>query len=372
MESILRVKAKILLADGMRLEGYAAGAPVTTSGELCFNTAMTGYQETYTDPSYYGQILVSSHVHIGNYGVKANLSESESGKIQIRALICRNLSLHFSRSQAQALSQWFENEGVPVVWGVDTRRLVRHIRTKGAVNAVVSTEVNQSWDTLREVLEKTPPMEGLQLSSYVSVKEPLDFLSDSARFRVALLDLGFKLNIVRCLNERGCSVRVFPMHSGEEDILKWNPDGILISNGPGDPSSMPAQVELVRQLLRHDIPVFGICLGHQLLALAHGLSTFKMHHGHRGVNHPVLNLETGRGEITSQNHGFAVKEPEAAIAEKLLVTHRHLNDESIAGLCLKDKPVFSVQYHPEASAGPHDSRYLFDRFIAVMDSAKNS
>lgn len=352
------------MADGTRLEGYAAGGTATVSGELCFNTAMTGYQETFSDPSYYGQILVATHVHIGNYGVRE--SESESECIQIRALICRNLSSHFFRKQAEPIVRWFEQQGVPIVFGVDTRRLVRHIRVGGSINAVVSTKESSNWDELEVLLQETPNMEGLQLSSFVSVKEPVDHPVQPSRFRVALMDFGYKRNIVRCLNERGCSVRVFPMHSTIEDIMTWNPDGILISNGPGDPASMPDHVSLVGRICQSGIPVFGICLGHQLIALSQGISTYKMHHGHRGVNHPVLNVETGRGEITSQNHGFAVKEPDDKIKAKIIITHKHLNDGSVAGLRLFNYPVFSVQYHPEASAGPHDSRYLFDQFITLM------
>lgn len=353
-----------MLADGTRLEGFAAGGKATVSGELCFNTAMTGYQETYSDPSYYGQILIATHVHIGNYGVTEG--ESESDCIHIRALICRNLSSHFSRKQAESLACWFEQQGVPIVWGVDTRRLVRHIRVGGSINAVVSTKESSSWDELEALIQETPNMEGLQLSSFVSVREPIDHPVQPSRFRVALLDFGYKRNIIRCLNERGCSVRVFPMHSNAEDIVAWNPDGILISNGPGDPASMPEQLALVRYLCKLGIPVFGICLGHQLIALAQGIATFKMHHGHRGVNHPILNLETGRGEITSQNHGFAVKEPDDKEKSGVIITHTHLNDGTVAGLRLIHYPVFSVQYHPEASAGPHDSRYLFDQFVALM------
>lgn len=360
----LSKRAKILLADGIRFEGYAAGGTAIVAGELCFNTAMTGYQETYSDPSYYGQILIATHVHIGNYGVIEG--ESESERIRIRALICRNLSSHFSRKGAFSLSQWFEQEGVPVVWGVDTRRLVRHIRESGAINAVVATR-EATWEELEAILRVTPSMEGLQLSSFVSVKDPVDFPAGTERFRVALIDFGYKRNIVRCLNERGCSVRVFPMHVTDEDIMDWKPDGILLSNGPGDPASMPDQVALVRRLCELGVPVFGICLGHQLLALAQGLSTYKMHHGHRGVNHPILNVDTGRGEVTSQNHGFAVREPkEDRLKKKVEITHIHLNDGSVAGLRLIDRSVFSVQYHPEASAGPHDSRYLFDQFVALM------
>ncbi|MCX7649689.1 MAG: glutamine-hydrolyzing carbamoyl-phosphate synthase small subunit, partial [Flavobacteriales bacterium] len=356
-------KARLLMADGTRLEGFAAGASSVASGELCFNTAMTGYQETYTDPSYYGQILVSTHVHIGNYGIWEG--ESESDRIQIKALICRSLSQHFSRSGARALSSWFEAQGVPILFGVDTRYLVKKLRQGGVMNAVLSTQEEVSWEALQNILDSTPGMEGLELSSHVSVKSPKDFPVKDFQFRVALLDLGFKMNIVRCLQERGCWVRVFPMDSKANQILDWQPDGILISNGPGDPATLQDQVEIIKELIQSRLPIFGICLGHQLLAQAWGLRTFKMHHGHRGINHPILNLKTGRGEITSQNHGFAVEIPDGD-TKAMEVTHRHLNDNTIAGIRLKDFPAFSVQYHPEASAGPHDSRYLFDQFTALM------
>ncbi|MCS6980729.1 MAG: glutamine-hydrolyzing carbamoyl-phosphate synthase small subunit [Flavobacteriales bacterium] len=363
-------KAKLLLADGTRLEGLGAGATVTMAGELCFNTAMTGYQETYTDPSYYGQILISTAAHIGNYGVVGE-DESESEKIQIKGLVCRNFSLHHSRYGAGPLNQWFASQGVPVMHSVDTRRLVRHIRTQGVINAVISTEEHISWEEMAHILNETPSMEGLQLSSYVSVKQCKDYYAPNGRYRVALLDLGVKHNIIRCLLERGCHVRLFSMSTTAADILEWQPDGLVISNGPGDPATLTHAISTVAELIPTGLPIFGICLGHQIIALSQGLKTYKMHHGHRGINHPVLCLVNQKGEITSQNHGFAVAE----VADKqsnIIITHRHLNDHTVAGLELKDYPVFSVQYHPEASAGPHDSRYLFDKFLELIIKKKET
>lgn len=363
-------KAKMLLADGTRLEGLGAGATVTKAGELCFNTAMTGYQETYTDPSYYGQILISTTAHIGNYGVVGE-EESESGKIQIRGLVCRNFSFHHSRPGAGPLHQWFASQGVPVLHSVDTRRLVRHIRTGGVINAVISTEENISWEEMAHILDETPSMEGLQLSSYVSVKRCEDYHASDGQYRIALLDLGVKQNIIRCLLERGCHVKLFPMSATAAAILEWQPDGLVLSNGPGDPATLTQPIATVTELIPTGLPIFGICLGHQVIALAQGLKTYKMHHGHRGINHPVLCLATQKGEITSQNHGFAVEEaPDSQYG--IQITHRHLNDHTVAGLELLNHPVFSVQYHPEASAGPHDSRYLFDKFLELIIKRKET
>jgi len=354
------LNALLLLKDGTRLEGLSAGAQVTISGELCFNTAMTGYQETFTDPSYFGQILISTHVHIGNYGYKPE--ESESDKIQINGLICRNLSFHSSRMGAQPLSDWFNEHKKPIMYGVDTRALVKKIRNEGAINAALTTDPNTSWEDLISLLNKTPSMEGLNLSKSVSSNEIRDLGPENASFKVALIDFGFKRNIVRCLLERNSKVRIFPMETELTQILDWQPHGILLSNGPGDPASMPDQIKLVADMVKTGLPIFGICLGHQLLALSQGLRTVKMHHGHRGINHPILNKLTGKGEITSQNHGFAVTEIDLK-DDNVEVTHVHLNDHTIAGIKFKDRPIFSVQYHPESAPGPHDSRYLFDLFF---------
>jgi len=355
-------EAYILLADGTLFKGRAAGKTGTATGEICFNTAMTGYQETFTDPSYYGQILVMTNAHIGNYGVNEN--ETESDSIKIAALVCKNFSGKASRFKSFAtIDQYFKDAGITVASDVDTRALVRHIRNKGSMNAVISTEINDV-EELQRILDAVPSMEGLELSSKVSSPEPYFAGNPEAKHKVAVLDLGVKENIIRCLTERDCYVQVFPMDSTFEQMQAWNPDGYLITNGPGDPGTMTHQIETVKQIVDGGEKMFGICLGHQILAHASGLDTYKMVNGHRGINHPILNKLTGRGEITSQNHGFVV-DPQT-LNDNVEITHTHLNDGTIAGIRIKGKPVFSVQYHPEAFAGPHDSRYLFDEFVASL------
>lgn len=357
-------EATILLADGTVFKGRGAGKPGTATGEICFNTAMTGYQETFTDPSYLGQILVMTNAHIGNYGV--NEDEVESDSIKISALVCKNFSLKGSRHKSfGSLDQYFKDAGVTVISDVDTRALVRHIRNKGSMNAVVSTEISDVAK-LQEILDNVPSMQGLELSSKVSTPEPYFSGNPDAKHKVAVLDLGLKENIVRCLTERDCYVKVFPMDTPFEEMEKWQPDGYLITNGPGDPGTLKGAIATVKNIVDNNKKMFGICLGHQVLAHAVGLSTYKMVNGHRGINHPILNLQTGRGEITSQNHGFVVDKASIEKSDVAEITHLHLNDGTIAGIRIKGKPVFSVQYHPEAFAGPHDSRYLFDEFVAGL------
>jgi carbamoyl-phosphate synthase small subunit len=249
---------------------------------------------------------------------------------------------------------------------VDTRAIVRHIRDKGAMNAVISSEISDK-EELKKILEEIPSMEGLELSSKVSTKEAYCMGSENAKFRIAVLDLGVKKNILRCLEDRGCYLKVFPHNASFSDMMEWNPDGFMLSNGPGDPSAMPEQIETVRQIVDSGLPCFGICLGHQILSLAMGLKTHKMFNGHRGVNHPIKNLLTGKCEVTSQNHGFVVSKESVESNNAISLTHIHLNDDTVAGIALKNHPAFSVQYHPEASAGPHDSRYLFDQFVENME-----
>jgi carbamoyl-phosphate synthase small subunit len=364
MELLNKKKAIILLEDGTYWEGYSYGAPITATGEICFNTGMTGYQEIFTDPSYLGQILVTTNVHIGNYGI--NDKEVESSSVKISALVCRNFSIPFNRKDSNGNIQdyLFENK-IPVISDIDTRSLVRHIRNKGAMNAIVSSEI-ADINELKKQLAQVPSMAGLQLSDKVSTPTPYFSGDENAHYKVAVIDLGLKDSIVNCLVERDCYCKVFPIDSKLEDILDFNPDGIMITNGPGDPSVMQSTIALVSNLIDSNIPMFGICLGHQIISLTQGLKTEKMFNGHRGINHPILNIETNRAEITSQNHGFVVEE--ASLNDSVVVTHRHLNDNSIAGIKVKGKSVFSVQYHPEASAGPHDSRYLFDDFINLMKS----
>ncbi|TND09709.1 MAG: carbamoyl-phosphate synthase small subunit [Bacteroidetes bacterium] len=356
--------AILLLEDGTVFHGKAAGAIGTTTGEICFNTGMTGYQEIFTDPSYYGQILTATNVHIGNYGIKNE--EVESASIKIAGLVCKKFSDVYSRLQAdKSIKEYFIEQHIVGICEVDTRAIVRHIRSKGAMNAIISSD-NLDIESLKKQLAKVPSMEGLELSSKVSTKEAYTSGDASASCKVALLDFGVKTNIVRCLVNRGCFVKVFPMNTSPAEILAWNPDGIMLSNGPGDPSVMKNEIETVKALVESNTPVFGICLGHQLLALAFGLKTYKMHNGHRGINHPVKNLITGKCEVTSQNHGFGVKADDVQKNKELEVTHINLNDQTIEGLRHVTKNVFSVQYHPEASPGPEDSRYLFDNFVEMM------
>ncbi len=354
-------KAVLVLEDGTVFNGFSAGAIGTATGEIAFNTGMTGYQEVFTDPSYYGQILTMTTAHIGNYGVHAK--EIESDSMKIAGLIVKNFSSNFSRPDGEgSLQDYCERDGVVAICNVDTRALVRHVRSKGAMNCIISSE-NLDIESLKNQLKDVPSMAGLELSSKVSCTEPYECGNPDAEHKVALLDLGVKMNIIRCLEERNCRIKVFPSNAKAEDMLSWSPEGIMLSNGPGDPSAMQDVIEQVKKLVDSNIPVYGICLGHQVLALSQGLGTEKMFNGHRGINHPILNKETGKGEITSQNHGFVVKLEDAENHADVEVSHIHLNDNTLAGIKLKGKPVFSVQYHPEASAGPHDSRYLFDQFV---------
>ena len=361
----MQKKAYLLLEDGLLVEGTAIGKIGTSGGEICFNTGMTGYQEIYTDPSYYGQIIVNTTSHIGNYG--AMDEEQESASAQIAGLVVHDFAKEYSRKSAsESLQNYLEKKGIVGIADVDTRMLVRYLRSKGAMNAIISSEL--SPDKLMTELKKVPSMDGLELSSIVTTKEPYFVGDANAPIKIAVLDLGIKKSIVENLAGRGCYCKVFPAKTSFDEMAAWKPDGYFISNGPGDPSAMDYAVKTVKQTLESDKPVFGICLGHQLLALASGVSTYKMHHGHRGLNHPVKNLVTGKGEMTSQNHGFAVSEKDIEKNPNVEVTHVHLNDNTIMGIRRKDKKAFSVQYHPEASPGPHDSRYLFDDFVTMIKS----
>ncbi len=363
-------KALLMLQDGTIFHGTSIGILGTATGELCFNTGMTGYQEIFTDPSYYGQMMVMAASHIGNYGTVS--SETESEGLKITSLVCKSFSAFASRwGGADKLRFLFEKEGKLAVEGFDTRAIVRHIRHHGSMNAVLSTEILEVSELLG-ILNQVPSMEGLELSSKVSTKTIYSVGREDSNLKVVAVDYGIKKSILTQLEERGCFVKVFPMESKAADLLAEKPDGIFLSNGPGDPAAMPATVEQVSALIESGLPIFGICLGHQLLALSQGLSTVKMKNGHRGINHPVLNLETGKGEITSQNHGFVVSDSSIEGQTNVVVTHRHLNDGSLAGIRLKNAPAFSVQFHPEASPGPHDSRYLFDQFINQMINHKTS
>lgn len=364
MKYTAKKPAILLLADGTVFKGNAAGKIGTTTGEICFNTGMTGYQEVFTDPSYYGQLLIETNVHIGNYGI--NESESESGSIKIAGLVCKMFHEYYSRKTGDmSVTDYFEKNNVVVIADVDTRAVVRHIRSKGAMNAIISSEI-LDVEELKKLLAKVPSMEGLELSSTVSTKEAYTYGNPDAKLRVALLDLGIKSNSLRCLDERGVFVKVFPHTTTFTEMEQWSPNGYLISNGPGDPAVMPEAVNTVKQIVAADKPLFGICLGHQMLAESQGVKTYKMFNGHRGINHPVKNIIKGTCEITSQNHGFAVKEVDVRNNPNIEITHVNLNDDTIEGIRIKGKRAFSVQYHPESAPGPHDSRYLFDDFVASL------
>ena len=361
-----QIPAVLLLADGTVAHGQSFGAIGTTTGEICFNTGMTGYQEVFTDPSYFGQVLIMNSAHSGNYGVKAE--DVESSGVKINGLIGRNLEDQYSRKLAKgSLDEYLKASKIVSIEGVDTRALVAHIRTKGAMNCIISSETTDI-DALKKKLAQVPNMDGLELASKVSTTEAYEVGDKNAPIRIAVMDYGVKKNILNCMVERGAFVKVFPAKTTLDEVKQFQPHGYFISNGPGDPAPMDYAISTLKQILKEERPVFGICLGHQLLALANDIPTFKMHHGHRGLNHPVKNLVTGRSEITTQNHGFGVDPEEVKKAGHIEVTHVNLNDQSIEGIRVKGKPAFSVQYHPEATPGPHDSRYLFDEFINLIKS----
>ncbi|GAA4771715.1 MULTISPECIES: glutamine-hydrolyzing carbamoyl-phosphate synthase small subunit [Flavobacterium] len=369
MQHTTKQSAILLLADGTIFHGKSIGIKGKTFGEVCFNTGTTGYQEIFTDPSYFGQIMVTTNAHIGNYGV--NAEEVESDRIMISGLVCKNFSMFHSRPDSESnLYDYFEKQNLICISDVDTRALVSYIRDNGAQNAVICTD-GTSVEELKQLLAATPDMEGLELASKVSTKEPYFFGDENATYKISALDLGIKKNILRNFAKRDCYIKVFPYNASYEDMKSFNPDGFFLSNGPGDPDPLFSAQDVARQILAQNKPLFGICLGHQVIALANGVSTYKMFNGHRGINHPVKNLVTGKGEITSQNHGFAVNKEELEKHNELEITHIHLNDGTVAGMRMKSKNCFSVQYHPEASPGPHDSSYLFDQFIENIKSSKN-
>ncbi|MCL4135755.1 UNVERIFIED_CONTAM: hypothetical protein GTU68_002095 [Idotea baltica] len=356
MEYKTRKKAIVLLADGTIFEGKSIGIEGSSTGEICFNTGMTGYQEIFTDPSYYGQLMVATNAHIGNYGV--NEKEVESEGIKISGLICRNFSFDYSRPDADgSLKNWFQEHNLIAISDVDTRALVTYIRENGAMNAIISTEVDD--------IDK---MDGLELASKVSTDKPYFVGDENAKYKISALDIGIKKNILRNLVKRDAYVKVFPFNSTFEEMSSFNPDGYFLSNGPGDPEPLVEAQNVAKTIIEKNLPLFGICLGHQVIALANGISTYKMHHGHRGINHPVKNIISGKGEITSQNHGFAINKEETESNENVEITHIHLNDHTVAGIRIKNKKCFSVQYHPEASPGPNDAKYLFDQFFEMIES----
>lgn len=360
MGYIQHKKAILLLADGTVFEGKSIGIDGTAYGEICYNTGMTGYQEIFTDPSYFGQMMLTTNAHIGNYGV--NDAEVESDSIKIAGLVCKNFSFDHSRKDASdTLLDYFKKKKLMAISDIDTRAVVRYIRDKGAMNAVISTNTN--IEELRAELKNTPEMNGLELASKVSTKETYFFGEEDAPIKIAALDLGIKTNILNNLAKRGCYIKVFPFNATFEEMEAFNADGYFLSNGPGDPAPLKEAQEVAKKIIAKDLPLFGICLGHQVIAIANGIKTFKMHNGHRGINHPVKNVISGKGEVTSQNHGFVVDRKDVEAHPDFEMTHVHLNDDTLAGMRMKNKNCFSVQYHPEANPGPHDSAYLFDQFI---------
>lgn len=357
-------KAILLLDDGTVFHGKAAGIKGTATGEICFNTGMTGYQEIFTDPSYYGQIMVTTNIHIGNYGTK--IQEAQSENVKINGLVCRSFNNKFSRPLADSsIQDYFESNKTVAIYDLDTRSIVKKIRTEGAMNAIISSEI-LDVEELKKKLKEVPNMDGLELASKVCTKAAYFFGNPHSEIKVAVMDFGVKKSILQCMVDEGFYLKVFPGNTPFEEVKKWGAAGIFLSNGPGDPAAMDYAIDLAKEALNQDIPLFGICLGHQILALAMGLSTYKMKHGHRGLNHPVKNLISGKCEITSQNHGFGVKAEAIQSNEDIEITHVNLNDDTVEGIKVKSKKAFSVQYHPEASPGPHDARYLFAEFKNLM------
>jgi carbamoyl-phosphate synthase small subunit len=357
-------QAILLLEDGKVFYGKAAGKIGTTTGEICFNTGMTGYQEIFTDPSYYGQIMVSTNVHVGNYGIRD--IDSQSKDIKIAGLVCRNYNVQYSRKMADSsIQDFFLDDDLVAISNIDTRGLVNYIRHKGSMNAIISSE-ETDLEVLKTMLADTPSMKGLELSSFVSTKEYYDLGNADSKTRVAVLDLGVKQNILNNFIKRDCFLRVFPAKTTLAEINDWNPGAYFISNGPGDPAAMPYAVETARQMIEDKRPLFGICLGHQVLAQVFGISTYKMHNGHRGLNHPVKNIIRNHCEITSQNHGFGISHEDVDKTPDVEITHLNLNDNSVEGIRHTKLKAFSVQYHPEAAPGPHDAGYLFDDFMEMI------
>jgi len=370
-------KAILALADGRIFHGEVFGATGNTVGEVCFNTSLTGYQEILTDPSYTDQIITFTYPHIGNVGV--NDTDMESGDVSVRGCIVRAPSRITSNYRAEAdLNSWLVEKGIVGISGIDTRALVRHLRDNGAQNGVIASDGMSEADAVA-MANGWQGLEGRDLVGQVSCSavgewqqggsydlDAVAFSTPEANKHVVAFDFGCKRNIFRKLADRGMKVTIVPAQTSASEILSMNPDGIFLSNGPGDPAAVGYAVEEICKLLDSDVPIFGICMGHQLLSQALGLSTFKLKFGHRGGNHPVKDETTGKIEITSQNHGFAVADDN--IPDSVEITHRSLFDGTVEGLRVKGRPIFSVQYHPEASPGPHDADYLFDRFSSFINS----
>lgn len=362
-------KALLVLSDGTVFSGTAVGKKGTSFGEICFNTSMTGYQEMLSDPSSFGQIIVSTNSHTGNYGCKNDERSAVRGSAS--GFVCRSFSEHHSRYQSDSsLSAFMEANGIVGMSGIDTRALVRRIRDKGTMSAVISSEILDSA-VLKDKLKNKDFIDGEEEVNSVSTESSYEVGDVNGLYRIAVVDFGLKQNLLDLLAERGGRIKVFPSAATYEEILEWNPDGILLSGGPGNPNTMKDSIRLASKILEDGRPVFGICLGHQLLALATGLKVEKLTPGDRGSNQPVINLVSGRGEITSQNHGYGVSRKEI---EKnnfpVEITHFNLNNETVEGLRWKGKKIFSVQFHPEGFGGPHDSRYLFDDFVSEIKEYK--
>jgi len=358
------IKAWLALEDGTIQQGLLIGKHGTTGGELCFNTSMIGYQEIFTDPSYYGQLMMMTYPHIGNYG--ASSIDDEARHPMVAGVIVRAYSLDYSNPNAESsLDEYLKRHKITGITGIDTRTLVRHIRTKGVMNAVISSEIDDS-EALIKKAQDWVSMDGLELATKATRKEAQTIASDG-KYKVAVMDYGIKQSIINNLKNRGCTLRIFPASASYDEVSNWNPDGFFLSNGPGDPRAVDYTFETVTKIMSDGRPVFGICMGHQLMALSQGISVNKMFVGHRGANQPVKNIETGLVEITTQNHGFAV-DATTITPEIATISHLNLNDETIEGLRFSNSNAFSVQYHPEASPGPHDSAYLFDQFTKMMST----
>ena len=362
VDGTARAEATLLLANGAVFHGMSFGAVGETAGEVCFNTGMTGYQEVLTDPSYAGQLVTMTYPHIGNTGI--NPDDVESSRIQVAGYIVRDgVTTPSNWRMTQPLQEYLVENNIVGIQGIDTRMLTRMIRSEGAMNGIISSK-DADLESLKDKLARVPAMTGLDLASKVTTDKPYIWGNGKGRFKVAAYDFGIKWNILRILEGHDCAVTVIPAHTPADEVLAMKPDGVFLSNGPGDPAPVRPAIEAVQGLLGR-VPIFGICLGHQILALALGALTYKLKFGHRGINHPVKNLETGKVEVTSQNHGFAV-DADSLDESVARVTHINLNDSTVEGLrCLKI-PAYSVQYHPEASPGPHDARYLFEGFLQLM------
>ena len=367
--------AKLVLSNGIVFPGFSFGASGTAVGEIVFNTGMTGYQEVITDPSYFGQILTFTYPEIGNTGI--NLDDSESN-ISVKGIIVRNYSSNNSNWRSfKNFEEWLIEKNIIGLYGIDTRALVKILRSNGSMNGLLTSE-DKNLETCLKIIHETPKMEGLNLSKEVSTKEQYfwqkhsetdfdvrkHYSENTKKLKIIAIDFGIKKSILNRLVSHGCEILVLPSQSSFEDVLSKEPNGVFFSNGPGDPSTVKEGIELARSLIDYgEIPMFGICLGHQIFGLALGGSTYKLPFGHRGLNHPCgINNQI---EITSQNHGFAI-DPNSLLKDIVSITHYNLNDKTVAGLEVKNKPIFSVQYHPEAGPGPHDSDYLFNKFVSLM------